>query len=101
MFKTIRRDLQAAISRDPAARGVFELLLCYPGLHALWGHRVAHLLWRWRLRLAARFLAHIVRGLTGIEIHPAVVIGPGFFVDHGMGVVIGETTEIGEDVSLY
>lgn len=67
----------------------------------MWGHRVAHVLWRWRLRLAARFLSHLVRGFTGIEIHPAVVIGPGFFIDHGMGVVIGETTEIGEDVTLY
>jgi serine O-acetyltransferase len=101
MFQTIRRDLKAVLTRDPAARGVLEVLLCYPGLHALWGHRVAHLLWRWRLRLLARFLSQLVRDLTGIEIHPAVVIGPGFFIDHGMGVVIGETTEIGEDVTLY
>ena len=101
MFKTFRRDLQSVFARDPAARSVWELVLCYPGLHAVWGHRLAHWLWTHRLKLAARWVSHAVRWLTGIEIHPGAVIGPGFFIDHGMGVVIGETAEIGRDVTLY
>ncbi|RME70107.1 MAG: serine O-acetyltransferase [Chloroflexi bacterium] len=101
MFSTLRRDIQAVFQRDPAARSTLEVLLCYPGLHALWGHRVAHWLWRHNFKLLGRLVSHIMRWLTGIEIHPGAKIGPGFFIDHGMGVVIGETTEIGEDVTLY
>jgi serine O-acetyltransferase len=101
MFKTIKRDIQTVFDRDPAARSVPEVLLCYPGLHAVWGHRLTHWLWAHNLKLLARWLSHLVRWLTGIEIHPGAKIGPGFFIDHGMGVVIGETTEIGTDVTLY
>jgi serine O-acetyltransferase len=93
--------MQAVLARDPAARSRLEILLCYPGLHALWGHRLGHWLWRHGLKLLARWTSHIVRGLTGIEIHPGARIGPGFFIDHGMGVVIGETAEVGKDVTLY
>jgi serine O-acetyltransferase len=78
-----------------------EVLLCYPGLHAVWGHRVAHWLWAQGAKLLARWLSHLMRWLTGIEIHPGAKIGPGFFIDHGMGVVIGETAEIGADVTSY
>lgn len=98
---TFRRDLAVARERDPAAESTAELLLCYPGLHALWLHRGAHALFVRDRRLAARLLSQVARSLTGIEIHPGARIGPGFFIDHGMGVVIGETTEIGEDVTLY
>jgi serine O-acetyltransferase len=101
MLKTIRRDIQAVFARDPAARSIPEILLCYPGLHALWGHRLAHWLWTHGLKLLGRGVSHLVRALTGIEIHPGARIGPGFFIDHGMGVVIGETAEIGADVTLY
>lgn len=96
-----RRDVRAIFERDPAARNLIEVFLCYPGFHALQLHRVAHFLWNIRLRLAARLLGHVNRFLTGIEIHPAAQIGPGLFIDHGMGVVIGETTEIGKDVTIY
>jgi len=101
MFGRVKADIQAALERDPAARSRLEVLLCYPGLHATLMHRAAHWLWRHRLRLTARFLSQITRLVTGIEIHPAAGIGGGFFVDHGMGVVIGETSEIGENVTLY
>ncbi len=101
MFQTIRKDLQSVFARDPAARSTWEVVFCYPGLHAVWGHRLAHWLWTHRLKLAGRWASHIVRALTGIEIHPGAQIGAGFFIDHGMGVVIGETAEIGEDVTLY
>ncbi len=101
MFKTIRRDIDVIFKRDPAVRNVPEILLCYPGLHAIWGHRASRWLWHHNLKLPARWLSHIMRFLTGIEIHPGATIGPGFFIDHGMGIVIGETTEIGADVSLY
>ena len=101
MFTNLRRDIQAALERDPAARSALEVLFCYSGLHALLIHRVAHRLWRWRLKLLARCISQLGRWLTGIEIHPAARIGPGFFIDHGMGVVIGETTEIGENVLLF
>jgi serine O-acetyltransferase len=101
MVETIRRDIQVVFERDPAARSVLEVLLCYPGLHAIWGYRLAHWLWTQELKLLARWISHVVRWLTGIEIHPGAKIGPGFFIDHGMGVVIGETTEIGPDVTLY
>jgi len=101
MFGTLRRDIQSVIDRDPAARNTLEILLCYPGLHAVWGHRVSHWLWTHGFKLLARWLSQLVRGLTGIEIHPGATIGPGFFIDHGMGVVVGETAEIGRNVTLY
>jgi serine O-acetyltransferase len=101
MLKTIRDDIQSVFSRDPAARNTLEILLCYPGLHAVWGHRLSHWLWTHDGRLAARWVSHAVRWLTGIEIHPGATIGPRFFIDHGMGVVIGETAEVGADVTLY
>jgi serine O-acetyltransferase len=101
MFETIRRDIQSAMERDPAARSRLEILLCYPGVHALWFHRLAHGLWRRGFMVTARFVSHLSRFLTGIEIHPGARIGPGLFIDHGMGVVIGETAEIGENVTLY
>ena len=101
MFKSLREDIEAVCQRDPAARSRAEVLLCYPGIHALIAHRLAHALWARRWRLLARFLSQVARTLTGIEIHPAATIGRRFFVDHGMGVVIGETTEIGDDVTLY
>lgn len=95
-------DLDAAGRRDPAARSRLELALCYPGLHAVWIHRLAHRMWSTPgLRLPARVLSQLNRSLTGIEIHPGAVIGRRFFIDHGMGVVIGETAEIGDDVMLY
>ena len=100
MFGKIRRDIQAVRERDPAARSTFEVLLCYPGVHALALHRVAHAIWRRGWTIPARFLSHIARFLTGIEIHPAARLGPGLFIDHGMGVVIGETAEVGENVTL-
>ena len=90
-----------SFERDPAARSTLEVLLTYPGLHAVWAHRVTHHLWRWRLKLLARVLAQLTRWLTGIEIHPGATIGNRFFIDHGMGVVIGETAEIGDDCTLY
>jgi len=101
MFKTLREDIQTAFAKDPAARSVLEVIFCYPGLHALWLHRLAHFLWQHRLRFLARLLSHINRFLTGIEIHPGARIGRRFFIDHGAGVVIGETAEIGDDVLMY
>jgi serine O-acetyltransferase len=101
MFREIRHDIQSALEKDPAARSSLEVLFCYSGLHAIILHRFAHALWRWQLKLTARFVSQIARGLTGVEIHPAAKIGPGLFIDHGMGVVIGETAEIGENVLIY
>ena len=101
MFRTIREDLQAVFAKDPAARNILEVILCYPGLHALWLHRLAHWLWQHRLRLLARMLSYLSRFLTGVEIHPGAKIGRRCFIDHGTGVVIGETSEIGDDVLLY
>jgi len=101
MFKTLREDIGAALARDPAARNPIEILLCYPGLHALILHRAAHALWIRGFRLSARWLSQFARFFTGIEIHPGATIGRRFFIDHGMGVVIGETAEIGDDVTLY
>jgi len=101
LFKTLREDIQTVFAKDPAARNTLEVIFCYPGLHALWFHRFAHFLWQHKLRFLARFLSHINRFLTGIEIHPGARIGRRFFVDHGAGVVIGETAEIGDDVLLY
>lgn len=101
MFKQIKQDLNSVFDRDPAARNIFEVLTCYPGLHAILMHRLAHALWGRGLKWLARFVSHISRMLTGIEIHPGAVIGQRFFIDHGMGVVIGETTHIGDGVTLY
>lgn len=101
MFSSMREDIQAVFGRDPAARSTWEVLTCYPGLHALWFHRVAHALWMRRVRWLARWIANISRWLTGIEIHPGATIGRRFFIDHGFGVVIGETAQIGDDVTLY
>jgi serine O-acetyltransferase len=101
MLDMIRQDIRAVLERDPAARSSLEVLLCYSGLHAIWAHRLWHALWGRGFRLLARWGAQITRGLTGIEIHPGAVVGPGFFIDHGMGVVIGETAELGRDVTLY
>ncbi|MDY6917823.1 MAG: serine O-acetyltransferase [Chloroflexota bacterium] len=100
-FRIFREDLRTVFDKDPAARSTVEVICCYPGLHALWLHRVAHFLWRHQLRLSARMLSHVNRCATGIEIHPGASIGRRFFIDHGMGVVIGETTEIGDDVLMY
>ena len=101
MFKTLKEDIQTVLARDPAARSTLEVIFCYPGLHALWFHRLAHFLWKHKLRFCARLLSHANRFLTGIEIHPGARIGRRFFIDHGVGVVIGETAEIGDDVLLY
>lgn len=101
MFRQLREDIRSVFDRDPAARSFWEVLTCYPGIHALILHRIAHALWRWRLRWLARFVAHFARFFTGIEIHPGATIGRRFFIDHGMGVVIGETALIGDDVTLY
>ena len=100
MFADLRRDVQAVRQRDPAARSTLEVLLCYPGVHALVFHRFAHAIWRRGWTVPARFVSHIARFFTGIEIHPAAKLGPGLFIDHGMGVVIGETAEVGENVTL-
>ena len=101
MFRTLREDIQTVFTKDPAARSVLEIIFCYPGLHALWFHRLAHFLWQHKLRFLARYLSHISRFLTGVEIHPGARIGRRFFIDHGAGVVIGETAEIGDDVLMY
>lgn len=100
-WNTLREDIQSVLDRDPAARSVLEILLCYPGLHAVWGHRISHWLWTHKLKLLARWISQLTRGLTGIEIHPGAQIGQRFFIDHGMGVVIGETAEVGDCVTLY
>ena len=101
MFKKLKEDIQTIFAKDPAARSVPEVIFCYPGLHALWFHRLAHFLWRHGLRFLARFISYISRFLTEIEIHPGAKIGRRFFIDHGAGVVIGETAEIGDDVLIY
>jgi serine O-acetyltransferase len=101
MLDGIREDIRCVFARDPAARTTWEVITCYPGFHARMLHRLSHCLWLWNLKWPGRFVSHIARWLTGIEIHPAAVIGRRFFIDHGMGVVIGETAEIGDDVTLY
>jgi serine O-acetyltransferase len=101
MFQTIREDVRCVLERDPAARNRLEVITSYPGLHAVWIHRVAHGLWQRGMKLLARWLSQFARMVTGIEIHPGATIGPRLFIDHGMGVVIGETAEIGADVTLY
>jgi serine O-acetyltransferase len=100
-FKSVREDIAAVFERDPAARSYLEVLLCYPGLHALWFHRLNHWLWRHRMRFLARFFSQWARLFTGIEIHPGAQIGHRLFIDHGMGVVIGETAILGDDVTLF
>lgn len=101
VLSRMREDVAAARRRDPASRSGLEVALLYPGLHAIWAHRVWHALWMRRLRFPARMGSQVTRWLTGIEIHPGAVIGRRFFIDHGMGVVIGETAEVGDDVMLY
>ncbi|CAD5108034.1 serine O-acetyltransferase [Zestomonas carbonaria] len=101
MFERVREDIQSVFHRDPAARNAFEVLTCYPGLHAVWLHRLAHGLWGFGWKWLARLVSNFSRWLTGIEIHPGAKIGRRFFIDHGMGIVIGETAEIGNDVTLY
>jgi serine O-acetyltransferase len=101
MFDRIKRDIQVVFERDPAAKTVMEVILCYPGLHAIWFHRLSHRLYTRGWVLLPRMISNIARFLTGIEIHPGATIGEGLFIDHGMGVVIGETTEIGNNVTLY
>lgn len=101
MFNRVREDIKAVFERDPAARSTLEVLFCYPGLHAVWLQRVSHWFWVRRLYFLGRFVSHFARFLTGIEIHPGATIGRRVFIDHGMGVVIGETAEIGDDVTLY
>ncbi len=101
MMKRLREDIASIFERDPAARSTLEVVCCYPGLHAVWLHRVARWFWKRRLFFLGRFVSHFGRFLTGIEIHPGATIGRRFFIDHGMGVVIGETAEIGDDVTLY
>ena len=101
MFDTIREDIYSVFDRDPAARSVLEIIFCYPGLHAVWFYRIAHWFWSRKLYFLGRFTSHLGRFFTGIEIHPGAQIGKKFFIDHGMGVVIGETAEIGDNVTLY
>lgn len=100
MLKAMRQDVRTVLERDPAARSALEVVLCYPGVHAIWAHRVCHALWGMGWTTSARWLSHVSRFFTGIEIHPAAKLGPGLFIDHGMGIVIGETAELGKNVSL-
>jgi len=101
LLERLREDIQTVFAKDPAARSVWEIIACYPGLHAIWLHRIAHALWTHKFLFLARLLSHLNRWLTGIEIHPGATIGRRFFVDHGMGIVIGETAEVGDDVLMY
>ncbi len=101
MFERMREDIQSVFHRDPAARNALEVLTCYPGLHAIWIHRLSHWLWTHEWKWLARMSSNLGRWLTGVEIHPGARIGRRFFIDHGMGIVIGETAEIGDDVTLY
>jgi serine O-acetyltransferase len=101
LIRSIKRDIQAVYEHDPAAKNVWEILFAYPGFHARQFHRLAHTLWNWHWPFFPRFVSHLGRFCTGIEIHPGAKIGEGFFIDHGMGVVIGETSEIGENVAIY
>jgi serine O-acetyltransferase len=101
LFRRIKEDIQAVLRQDPAARNSLEVVLTYPGLHAVWGYRIAHFLWQVKLKLVARIYSNWIRAVTGIEIHPAAKIGRRFFIDHGMGVVIGATAIVGDDVMIY
>lgn len=100
-LRSVREDVQSVFDRDPAATSALMVLVCYPGLHAVWAHHVTHWLWQHNFRFVARWLSQVARWLTGIEIHPGAVIGQRLFIDHGMGVVIGETAIVGDDVTLY
>ena len=100
-FETFLADLRAPLERDPAARGWLDVVLSYPGFHAITAHRIIHRLHAWKIPILPRLLAHVMRFMTGIEIHPAARLGKGFFIDHGMGVVIGETTEAGDQCTIY
>ena len=97
----LKEEIQTVFAKDPAAKGILEVIFCYPGLHAIWLYRIAHFFWKHKLIFIGRFISHVSRWLTGIEIHPGAKIGRRFFIDHGMGVVIGETAEIGDDVLMY
>ncbi len=101
MFDRMKEDIQAIMARDPAAKSSLEILLCYPSLHAVWAHRLASFFWHRRLKLVGRWISQAARWLTGIEIHPGATLGRRFFIDHGMGVVIGESAVVGDDVTLY
>ncbi|MDR1311481.1 MAG: serine O-acetyltransferase [Burkholderiaceae bacterium] len=101
MFRSLRENIASILARDPAARNAWEVLTCYPGVHAIFMHRIAHRLWRWRLYWLARLVSHFSRFLTAIEIHPGATIGRRVFIDHGCGVVIGETAEVGDDCTIY
>ena len=101
MLSSARRDLQRIKREDPAARSTLEIVLCYPGLQAVWAHRFSHWLWQHNAKLPARFLAELMRKWTGVEIHPGAVLGSGVFIDHATGVVIGETAEVGDNVTIY
>lgn len=100
-FDRRKEEFEVYRQRDPAARGWLEILFCYPGLHAVWWHRLNHRLWKWKIYWLARFSSHLARFFTGVEIHPGAVLGERVFIDHGMGVVIGHTTEVGDDCSIY
>ncbi|MGA2643098.1 MAG: serine O-acetyltransferase [Candidatus Sulfotelmatobacter sp.] len=100
-FHSVREDVAAVFESDPAARSYAEVLICYPGLHAVWAHHLSHWLWRHKLRFLARFVSQVARLFTGIEIHPGAELGRRLFIDHGMGTVIGETAVVGDDVTLY
>lgn len=101
LFTTLRHDVEVVLQRDPAARSTLDVVLTYPGLHALWGYRLAHALWTANLKFAARLLSAAVRAVTSVDIHPGAIIGEGLFIDHAIGVVIGETAVIGTDVTMY
>ncbi|HWF28587.1 MAG TPA: serine O-acetyltransferase, partial [Mycobacterium sp.] len=101
MFAAMRQDIRAAKERDPARPTTLQVIFAYPGVHAIWGHRISHWLWNRGARLAARTFAELTRIFTGVDIHPAAILGPGLFIDHATGVVIGETAEVGEDVMMY
>ncbi|MFC1991379.1 serine O-acetyltransferase [Chloroflexota bacterium] len=101
MFKTLREDVQTIFAKDPAAKSLLEIIFCYPGLHALWYHRLANFLWEHKLKFMGRLVSNIARFFTAIEIHPGAKIGRRFFIDHGAGVLIGETAEVGDDVLMY
>jgi serine O-acetyltransferase len=101
VLATLREDVRAVRDRDPAARATLEIILCYPGLHAIWGHRVSHWLWGHHFKLIGRASSALIRWLTGVDIHPAATLGPNLFIDHATGVVIGETADVGADVTIY
>jgi len=100
-INSIREDIRAVLIRDPASKSWIEVLLCYPGLHAVWAHRINHWLWKHHVYLLARFLSNVSRTITGVEIHPGAELGRRLFIDHGMGVVIGETAVVGDDVTMF